>query len=152
MWKRMWRTWTIDKPAALGEWLWQILVVELVALLDRVTLRKIIALIPVVIVIAAYMHRIPIPPEVMLLGDVLAYIDIVSVILLVGLFTRAATVLAAVKQTVDQIGAALHRLAIALRMVDGRHRRTTGGGQRKQSAREKTEDEDAAIVSGLAWV
>lgn len=37
MWKRLWQTWTIDKPAAFGDWLYQTLVVELAALLDRLT-------------------------------------------------------------------------------------------------------------------
>jgi len=72
MWKRFWRQWTIDKPAALGDWLWDIFVVELAAFLDRLTLRQLIAFIPVVILVVAYAHSIPIPPELMLLGDVLA--------------------------------------------------------------------------------
>ena len=49
MWKRLWQKWTIDKPAAFGDWLYQILVVELAALLDRLTLRQVIAFIPVVL-------------------------------------------------------------------------------------------------------
>ncbi|MEY9436412.1 hypothetical protein [Bradyrhizobium elkanii] len=101
VWQRLWKTWTIDKPAALGDWLWQILVVELAALLDRLTLRKLIALIPVAIVIGAYWHRIPLPPELMLVGDVLAYIDIFSMIFLIGFFTRVATVVAVVRQAID---------------------------------------------------
>ena len=80
MWTRLWQTWTIDKPAALGDWLWQILVVDLAAFLDRLTLRRVVALIPVVILVLAYLHRIPLPPELMLLGDLLAYIDIFSMI------------------------------------------------------------------------
>ena len=62
MWKRLWQTWTIDKPAAFGNWLYQTLVVELAALLDRLTLRQVIAFIPVVILIFAYGHSIPLPP------------------------------------------------------------------------------------------
>ena len=48
MWKALWKKWTIDKPAALGDWLWDVFVVQLAALLDRLTLRQIIAFIPVV--------------------------------------------------------------------------------------------------------
>ena len=83
MWKRLWREWTIDK-----DWLHHVLVVELAALLDRLTLRRVIALIPVAIVIIAYSHSIPLPPELMLLGDVLPYLDIVSILLLVRLLAR----------------------------------------------------------------
>ena len=35
MWKQLWQKWTIDKPAAFGDWLWQTFVVELAALLDH---------------------------------------------------------------------------------------------------------------------
>ena len=151
MWKRMWQTWTIDKPAALGDWLWQILVVELAALLDRLTLRKVIAIIPVVIVIGAYLHQVPLPPELMLLGDALAYIDVLSVILLIGFFTRIATVVMAVKQFVDQFRWMLQRVAIGLRRFDIRHRRAKGGGRRRHLGRANTDDDDVAVAPGLAW-
>ena len=53
MWKALWQKWTIDKPAAFGEMLWDVLVVQFAAFLDKLTLRRIIALIPVVVVILA---------------------------------------------------------------------------------------------------
>src|SRR5580692_8571839 len=103
MWKRFWRTWTVDKPAALGDWLWEILVVELAALLDRLTLRQVVAFIPVVILIVAYAHSIPIPPELTLVGDLLAYIDIFSMILLLSLLARAATILYVIRQAAERL-------------------------------------------------
>src|SRR6185312_13412828 len=90
MWKQLWKTWTIDKPAALGDWLWQAFVVELAGSLSRLTIRQVIAFIPIVILIIAYAHSIPIPPELMLVGDLLAYIDIFTVIFLVGVMSRVA--------------------------------------------------------------
>jgi hypothetical protein len=93
MWKAFWRKWTLDKPAAFGDWLWQVFVVELAARLDRLTLREVIAFIPVVILVVAYAHSIPIPPELILVGDLLAYIDIFSIILLLSLVGRAAAIL-----------------------------------------------------------
>ena len=147
MWKRIWQVWTIDKPAALGDWLWQILIVELAALLDRLTLRKLIALIPVVILIGAYWHRIPLPPELMLVGDLLAYIDIFSMIFLVGLFTRVGTVMAVVRQAIDVVGGVLrrvHRFGI-------RHRRAKDGMRRKGLTRAESDDDDPGVIAGLAW-
>ena len=35
MWKALWKKWTIDKPALLGDWLWDFFVVQLAALLNR---------------------------------------------------------------------------------------------------------------------
>ncbi|MBR0872666.1 hypothetical protein JQ633_20050 [Bradyrhizobium tropiciagri] len=148
MWKRLWRTWTIDKPAAFGDLLWQVFVVDLAAFLDRLTLRRIIALIPLVLVIAAYVHRIPIPPELMLVGDLLAYIDIFSVIFLVGLFTRLSTIVVVVRQAVDRARAIM---PAALRRLDLRHRRASDPGRRKRAMRANTDDDDTAFAHGLAW-
>src|SRR4051812_44834453 len=66
MWKQLWKTWTIDKPAAFGVLLWDVLVVRFAAFLDRLTVRRVIAFIPVLILGLAYAHSIPIPPELML--------------------------------------------------------------------------------------
>jgi hypothetical protein len=153
MWKRLWQTfwqtWTIDKPAALGDWLWQILVVEFAALLDRLTWRRVIAFIPVVILVLAYLHRIPLPPELMLLGDMLAYVDIFSMIFLIGLFTRVATMMTVVRQAADRLLWILQRVPIALRMFDVRHIRAKGAARRKRRDRANTDD-DIALIPGLA--
>ena len=144
MWKRIWRTWTIDKPAAFGDWLWLVLVVELAALLDRLTLRKLIALIPVVILIAAYLHRIPLPPELMLVGDMLAYIDIFSMVFLIGFFSRIATGVVAGRQAVEFIRRMLRR-------VDTRQRRAARTPRRRGLTRAEKGDDDAVVIAGLAW-
>src|SRR5437016_13639520 len=93
MWKQLWQKWTLDKPAAFGDLLWEVFIVQLAAFLDRLTLRRIIALIPIPILFLAYAHNIPIPPELMLLGDLLAYVDIFSVIFLLSIMRRRKDVL-----------------------------------------------------------
>src|ERR1700749_1223553 len=103
MWKQLWQEWTIDSPAAFGDWLYQILVVELAALLDRLTLRQVIAFIPVVILVIAYAHSIPIPPELMLVGDVLAYLDIFSILLLLSVIGRVSAILYVIRQTAERV-------------------------------------------------
>ncbi len=151
MWKRLWLTWTIDKPAAFGDWLWQVFVVELAALLDRLTLRQVIAFIPVIILILAYLHRIPIPPELMLLGDVLAYIDIFSMMFLLGIVTRIATVMYVVRRAADHALKLVQRLPVAWRRPGVRHRRAGAAGHRKQFGRAKKDDDGIAAIPGMAW-
>lgn len=55
--QQLWKKWTIDKPAAFGDLLWDVFVVQLAALLDRLTWRKVIAIIPLVRLVIAYAHR-----------------------------------------------------------------------------------------------
>jgi hypothetical protein len=152
MWKQLWRKWTLDRPAALGDWLWDVLVVQLAALLDRLTLRKIIAFVPVIILILAYAHRIPLPPELMLVGDVLAYIDVFSVILLLSMLSRAAAILFVVKQAASRIARLADGALALMRRLDFRHRREFGSGNRRRfMGRLSGEDDERAVVRGLAW-
>jgi hypothetical protein len=151
MWKALWRKWTIDKPAALGDWLWDVLVVQLAALLDRVTLRQIIAFIPVVVLVLAYHHRIPIPPELMLVGDFLAYIDVFSVLFLLGVLSRVSTVLFIMKQATARAAGLVGSLVKAVQRLDLRHRREGGARTRTRLTKRATDDDEHVIVRGVAW-
>jgi hypothetical protein len=152
MWKALWKKWTIDKPAILGDWLWDIFVVQLAAFLDRLTLRQIIAFIPVVILILAYYHRIPVPPEFMLVGDLLAYIDIFSVLFLLGILSRAATVLFIIKQMTARVARLASSLMTQVQRLDFRHRRERGTQSRKRlTGRPKNDDDEPIFIGEFAW-
>src|ERR1700712_5114122 len=138
MWKAFWQKWTIDKPAAFGDWLWDVLVVQLAALLDRVTFRDIVAFIPVVILVWAYTHHIPLPPELMLVGDLLAYIDIFSVVFLLGVLGRIATIAFMVRQASARVTGLARKL---LKRVDLRHRREARTRSRKRLPGSAKDDE-----------
>jgi hypothetical protein len=146
MWKQIWRKWTIDKPAAFGDWLWETFVVELAAFLDRLTLRQVIAFIPVVILVVAYAHNIPIPPELVLVGDMLAYIDVFSIILLLSLMGRAATILYAVRQAAERLLQLVRHARIRLR----RHRRAGGARKPRRLIVRAKKDDDHAPIYGVA--
>jgi len=151
MWKMLWQKWTIDKPAILGDWLWDVLVVQLAAFLDRLTLRRAIAFIPGIILVLAYCHSIPVPPELMLLGDLLAYIDIFSALVLVGIFARTAAVIYLVRQAFHRTRGLLQRVPAAWRRRDFRHRRASDVNRRKRLGRTKRGDDDLAVISGMVW-
>ena len=152
MWKQLWQKWTLDKPAALGDWLWDVFVVQLAALLDRLTLRRIVALIPVVILILAYAHRIPLPPELMLVGDVLAYIDIFSVIILLGFISRATAIVLGARQ-VARFGLRLASNALkGMLRLDFRHPREVGSkNQNPSGGRPKNEDDEGGVEGAFAF-
>ncbi|QOZ44165.1 hypothetical protein XH89_12225 [Bradyrhizobium sp. CCBAU 53340] len=137
--KQFWRRWTYEVPLAIGDALWEVLVVQLAALLDRLTVRKAIAFIPVIILIAAYYHSIPIPPELMLIGDFLAYIDIFSVLFLLGVLSRITTIMFVVKQAAARIAVLAGSVTARMQRLDirhGRQRSTPTRPRRKPSASE----------------
>ena len=138
--KHWWHRWTYEVPLAIGDALWEVLVVQFAALLDRLTVRKAIAFIPVVILVLAYYHRIPIPPELMLIGDFLAYIDIFSVVILLGVLSRVTTILFVLKQTTARIAAFVANAASPLRRQDIRHRRRRNAATRPRRKPDRSED------------
>jgi hypothetical protein len=152
MWNQLWRRWTIDKPAAFGDLLWDVLVVQLAAWLDRLTIRRAIALIPIVILVVAYFHHVPIHPGVMLIGDLLAYLDIFTVIFLLSMLSRATTILFVMKQAAGSALRFANSMLARLQRLDARHRRQRGISAHKRPAdRSSGEEGEAAVVDGLAF-
>jgi len=152
MWKQLWQKWTLDKPAAFGDLLWEVFIVQLAAFLDRLTLRRIIALIPIPILFLAYAHNIPIPPELMLLGDLLAYIDIFSVIYLLSIMSRVENVVFILKQAAAHAIRLANNLLAITKRLDFRNRREGGARTRKgASGRACSKDDDHPAIHGVAW-
>ncbi|OKO79434.1 hypothetical protein AC629_28875 [Bradyrhizobium sp. NAS80.1] len=141
--KQWWRRWTYEVPLAIGDALWEVLVVQLAALLDRLTVRKVIAFIPVAIIVLAYYHRIPIPPELMLVGDFLAYIDIFSVLFLLGVLSRVTTILFVVRQAAARIVLLAGSLVARMQRMDVRHGRQRGASSRPRRKPDRSEDDRA---------
>jgi hypothetical protein len=151
MFKQLWKKWTVDRPAAFGDLLWEIFVVQLAAWLDRLTLRRIIAFIPVVILILAYAHGIPLPPELMLVGDVLAYIDIFSVILLLSVLGRVTVLWLFAKQAAEHAAKLASRVLVGVHHFGfGRRRERSMRSRKRLTGRTRSDDEFPA-VEGLAW-
>jgi hypothetical protein len=139
--KQYWRRWTYEVPLAIGDALWEVCVVQLAALLDRLTVRQVVAFIPVVILVLAYYHRIPIPPELMLVGDLLAYIDIFSVLFLLGVLSRVTTILFVVRQAAARIAFLVGSVIRHLPRLDVRHRRQGGAPTSPRRKPDRSEDD-----------
>ncbi|WP_247300135.1 hypothetical protein [Bradyrhizobium sp. 179] len=150
--KQWWRRWTYEVPLAVGDALWEVLVVRLAALLDRLTVRKLIASIPVAIIVLAYYHRIPIPPELMLVGDFLAYVDIFSVLFLVGMLSRVTTVMFFVKQAAVRVAQLTGGVVAHMQRLDIRHRRERGAWSRPHRKSDRPEHDLTAFERDRAQI
>jgi hypothetical protein len=151
MFKQLWQKWTIDKPAAFGDLLWEILVVQLAAFLDRLPLRRTIAtVLGLAILFLAYAHQIALPPEVVLVGDVLAYIDIISVILLLGIVGRISTVWLFARQAAEHAVELAGRVLVCVQHFDFRRGKGEVRTRRRSGGRAKLDDEHPAFA-GVAW-
>jgi hypothetical protein len=84
----------------------------------------------------------------MLLGDLLAYIDIFSVFFLLGVLSRIATVLFIVRQARARGASLASRLL--KRVQDLRHRREARTRNRKRLPGSARDDDDEGVV-GFGW-
>jgi len=152
MWRQLWQKWTIDKPAAFGDLLWNVFVVQLAAFLDRLTWRRVVAVLPLVLIIFAYAHEIPVPPELALVGDFLAYIDVVSVLFLFSVLSRVTTIYYLVKQATSHALKLVSQMQLMMHRLGARHRREGGVQNRARlGKRAQKSDEDHPVMPGFAW-
>jgi hypothetical protein len=142
--KSWWWKWTVERPAAFGNWLWLVLVVLPAEYLDRLTWRKALALIPLAIFAIAVAHNIPLPPEILLLGDTLAYLDLWTMVILLAATGRAGAILYLVRQIVGNVARlAARTLTPIIRQIDFRHRRARKAlGRKRLRGIFKRPDED----------
>jgi hypothetical protein len=88
----------------------------------------------------------------MLVGDLLAYIDIFAVVFLLGILSRAATILFVIKQASARMARSAGNLMTAMQRLDFRHRRERGTKSRQRLTGGRKDDDDGPVTVGdFAW-
>jgi len=75
--KGRWRKWSYEIPLAIGDGLWEVLVVQFAALLDRLTIRKVLEFVAIAILVMAFAQTAPIDLAFLFAGDALMYLEFV---------------------------------------------------------------------------
>jgi len=78
--KNRWRKWSYEIPLSVGDALWEVLVVQFAAFLDRLTLRKVIEFVLIAMLVMAFAQTLPIDLAVLFAGDTLMYLEFVVAI------------------------------------------------------------------------
>ena len=91
--KSWWQKWTIDKPAAFGDLLWLVFVVQLADLLNRLTLRRVIEVIAITALTLMFVQTLPLDLAILFAGDTLLYLELVTLASLVATTLRVGTML-----------------------------------------------------------
>ena len=73
--KNWWRKWSYEIPLAFGDALWDVLVVQFAAFLDRLTLRKVIEFVAIAMLAMAFAQTLPIDLAILFAGDTLMYLE-----------------------------------------------------------------------------
>jgi ABC-type phosphate/phosphonate transport system permease subunit len=73
--KNWWRKWSYEIPLAFGDALWEVLVVQFAAFLDRLTIRKVIEFVAIAMLAMAFAQTFPIDLAILFAGDTLMYLE-----------------------------------------------------------------------------
>jgi hypothetical protein len=88
----------------------------------------------------------------MLIGDLLAYIDIFTMFFLLGVLGRIETISFIMKQAIARAARMVSGLREGVQRLDFRHRREGGAKKRSRLTKHAKDDEDGhVLVHGVAW-
>jgi hypothetical protein len=78
--KNWWRKWSYEIPLALGDALWEVLVVQFADFLSRLTIRRVLEFVAIAILVMAFAQTAPIELAFLFAGDTLMYLEFVVIV------------------------------------------------------------------------
>jgi hypothetical protein len=78
--KNWWRKWSYEIPLALGDALWQVLVVQFADFLSRLTVRRVLEFVAIALLVMAFAQTAPIELAFLFAGDTLMYLEFVVIV------------------------------------------------------------------------
>src|SRR5258707_3750277 len=73
--KKLWQRWSYEIPLAIGDALWEVLVVQLADFLDRLTVRKVVEFVAIALLVMAFIQTLPLDLAILFAGDTLMYLE-----------------------------------------------------------------------------
>lgn len=148
--KKLWRKWSYEIPLALGDALWEVLVVRFAAFLDRLTLRKVIEFVAIALLVMAFAQTLPIDLAFLFAGDMLMYLEFIVAIRLATAWMHLRQILSfamrAARLAIRATRVAVRLPVLALNRL--RERRTSRLPAKPRRATDRS-DEDRGF--GIAW-
>lgn len=153
--KKLWQKWSYDIPLAIGDALWQVLVVQFAAFLDRLTVRKVVEFVAIALLVMAFAQTLPFDLAILFAGDILMYLEFVIAIrfaagvMHVRAMLHQATRLA--RLVLRALNAAVGLPALTLSRL--RERRTAADSKPRQIS-DSSDDDGGSIGDGsfgIAW-
>lgn len=78
--KNWWRKWSYEIPLAIGDALWEVLVVQFADFLSRLTIRRVLEFFVIAMLAMAFAQTFPIDLAILFAGDTLMYLEIVVIV------------------------------------------------------------------------
>jgi hypothetical protein len=147
--KNWWRKWSYEIPLVVGDALWEVLVVQFADFLSRLTLRRVLEFILVLMLALAFAQTFPIDLAFLFAGDTLMYLEW---IVLLRLAAGRAHLQAALRFAVWLARSAMRVIAAAIREPVARIHRLRERRTPARSAKPRIPDRcDDDGGFGIAW-
>lgn len=146
--RKLWQKWSYEIPLAVGDALWEVLVVQFAAFLDRLTLRKVVEFVAIALLVMAFAQTLPFDLAILFAGDILMYLEFVIALRLAAgvMHVRAMwnQVARFARLMLRALNAAVHLPGLTFTRL--RERRTAAASKPRRIA--GSSDDDSL---GLAW-
>jgi len=127
----LWRKLTIDWPCALGDWLWLHVIVAMATFLERLTLRRVVLYVGLLVLVIAFAQAMPAEFAYVFAGDTLTYLEIASAAVIAATRGQVRLALKRATQAVVRFAAGLR---LARRRPGERGRRAVRAAARRGRA------------------
>ena len=144
----LWQKLTIDWPCVLGDWLWNNFILAIVGFLNRLTIRRIVIFVGVLLIAAAAAQLLTADLAIVFAGDAMFYFEIATAVYLVAARGHALRGLQIASRVIRQ---ALQNLTNMFSRFGGRQRRNANAVRRKvgTDSPKRSDDEPAAWIGDI---
>jgi hypothetical protein len=146
--KKLWQKWSYEIPLAIGDALWDVLVVQFADFLDRLTIRKVVEFVAIALLVMAFIQTLPFDLAILFAGDTLMYLEfLVAIRLAAGVMHVRAMwnqVTRFARLMLRALNAAVGLPALMLKRL--RERRTAAASKPRRIS--DSSDDDGL---GIAW-
>jgi len=147
--KKLWQKCSYEIPLAVGDALWEVLVVQFAAFLGRLTVRKVVEFVAIALLVMAFAQTLPIDLAILFAGDTLMYLEfLVAIRLAAGVMHVRAMLHQATRLArllLRALNAGVRLPALTLRRL--RERRTVSHSKPRRISDASDDDRGP----GIAW-
>jgi hypothetical protein len=148
--KKLWQKCSYEIPLAIGDALWEVLVVQFAAFLGRLTVRKVVEFVAIALLVMAFAQTLPIDLAILFAGDTLMYLEfLVAIRLAAGVMHVRAMLHQATRLArllLRALNAAVRLPALTLRRL--RERRTVSHSKPRRISDASDDDRGLGIARG----
>jgi len=145
--RKLWRKWSYEIPLATGDALWDVLVVQFAAFLDRLTIRKVVEFVAITLLVMAFAQTLPFDLAILFAGDMLMYLEFVIAMRLAAGVMHVRATLHQITRFARLVLRALNAAVRLLTLRRLRERRTATASKPRRISNSSDDDRDA----GIAW-